>query len=48
MPHGFLIDVLRRHAFVTCEESATLLVVDLQTMAVTATYPWATAGRPGL
>jgi DNA-binding beta-propeller fold protein YncE len=38
-PHGFLIDALRRHAFVTCEDSATLLVVDLQTMAVTATYP---------
>jgi DNA-binding beta-propeller fold protein YncE len=38
-PHGFLIDVLRRQAFVTCEDSATLLVVDLQTMAVTATYP---------
>jgi YVTN family beta-propeller protein len=39
MPHGFLIDALRRQAFVTCEDSATLLVVDLQTMAVTATYP---------
>src|SRR5829696_1508985 len=38
-PHGFLIDAPRRQAFVTCEESATLLVVDLQTMAVTATYP---------
>src|SRR5215204_1877640 len=38
-PHGFLIDVLRRQAFVTCEDNSTLLVVDLQTMAVTATYP---------
>jgi DNA-binding beta-propeller fold protein YncE len=38
-PHGFLIDAPRRQAFVTCEDSATLLVVDLQTMAVTTTYP---------
>ena len=38
-PHGFLVDALRRQAFVTCEDSATLLVVDLRTMAVTATYP---------
>jgi DNA-binding beta-propeller fold protein YncE len=38
-PHGFLIDALRRQAFVTCEDSAILLVVDLQAMAVTATYP---------
>src|SRR5215217_558259 len=38
-PHGFLIDAPRRQAFVTCEDSATLLVVDLRTMAVTATYP---------
>src|SRR5215217_8677755 len=38
-PHGFLVDAPRRQAFVTCEDSATLLVVDLQTMAVTATYP---------
>jgi len=38
-PHGFLVDAPRRQAFVTCEDSATLLVVDLRTMAVTATYP---------
>jgi DNA-binding beta-propeller fold protein YncE len=38
-PHGFLIDAPRRQAFVTCEDSATLLVVDLQSMAVTDTYP---------
>src|SRR5215208_5780543 len=38
-PHGFLIDAPRRQAFVTCEDNALLLVVDLQTMAVTATYP---------
>jgi DNA-binding beta-propeller fold protein YncE len=38
-PHGFLIVAPRRQAFVTCEDSATLLVVDLQSMAVTATYP---------
>ena len=38
-PHGFLIDAPRRQAFVTCEDSATLLIVDLRTMGVTATYP---------
>ncbi len=38
-PHGFLIDGPRRLAFVTCEENATLLVVDLQIMAVTGSYP---------
>jgi DNA-binding beta-propeller fold protein YncE len=37
-PHGFLIDASRRQAFVSCEDNATLLVVDLQAMAVTATY----------
>ena len=37
-PHGFLIEASRRRAFVTCEDNATLLVVDLQTLAVTATY----------
>jgi hypothetical protein len=37
-PHGFLIDASRRQAFVSCEDNATLLVVDLQSMAVTATY----------
>jgi DNA-binding beta-propeller fold protein YncE len=37
-PHGFLIDAPRRQAFVTCEDNATLLVVDLPTLAVTATY----------
>jgi YVTN family beta-propeller protein len=38
-PHGFLIEATRRLAFVSCEENATLLVVDLRTMAVTATAP---------
>jgi len=38
-PHGFLIDAPRRQAFVSCEDNATVLVVDLQTMTVTATYP---------
>jgi DNA-binding beta-propeller fold protein YncE len=38
-PHGFLIDAPRRQAFVTCEDNALLVVVDLQTMAVTARYP---------
>jgi DNA-binding beta-propeller fold protein YncE len=38
-PHGFLIDPPRRVAFVTCEGNATLLVVDLRTMAVTASQP---------
>ncbi|MEO7962489.1 MAG: hypothetical protein ABIT38_01115 [Gemmatimonadaceae bacterium] len=33
-PHGFLIDAPRRVAFVTCEEDARLLVVDLRTMQV--------------
>lgn len=36
-PHGFLIDAPRRLAFVTCEDTAKLLVVDLTTMQVTAT-----------
>jgi len=38
-PHGFLIDAPRRQAFVTCEDNALLLVVNLETMQVTATYP---------
>jgi len=38
-PHGFLIDAPHRLAFVTCEENATLLVVDLRTMRTTATLP---------
>jgi YVTN family beta-propeller protein len=38
-PHGFLIDASRRRAFVTCEDNARLLVLDLQTMQVTATHP---------
>ena len=37
-PHGFLIDAPHRLAFVTCEGNATLLVVDLATMGVTATF----------
>ncbi len=38
-PHGFVIDAPRRLAFVSCEESANLLVMDLRTMHVTANYP---------
>ncbi len=38
-PHGFLIDALRRVAFVACEGNATLVVVDLRTMDVTAIHP---------
>src|SRR5215216_4490730 len=37
-PHGFLIDAARRLAFVSCEDNATLLVVDLQSMEVTASF----------
>lgn len=37
-PHGFLIDAPRRLAFVTCEDNAKLLVVDLQSLTVTASY----------
>jgi DNA-binding beta-propeller fold protein YncE len=38
-PHGFLIAAPRRRAFVTCEDNAMLLVVDLGAMPVTATAP---------
>jgi YVTN family beta-propeller protein len=38
-PHGFLIDAPRRLAFVACADTATLLLIDLPTMAVRATYP---------
>jgi DNA-binding beta-propeller fold protein YncE len=38
-PHGFLIDAPRRAAYVTCEDNATLLVVDLNTMQISETYP---------
>ena len=38
-PHGFLVDASRRRAFVTCEDNALLLVVDLPSMAVAAKYP---------
>jgi len=37
-PHGFLIDAAARLAFVTCEESAKLLIVDLTTMQAIATH----------
>lgn len=37
-PHGFLIDAPRRLAFITCEDNAKLLVLDLSTLTVTATY----------
>lgn len=38
-PHGFLIDAPARLAFVTCEDNALLLVVDLTTMRVSAAFP---------
>lgn len=38
-PHGFTIDTAGRRAFVSCEDNATLLVVDLTTMQVPATFP---------
>lgn len=38
-PHGMYLDEKRRIAFIACEDDATLLVVDLRTMRVTATYP---------
>lgn len=38
-PHGLYIDAPRRLAFVANEGNATLLVVDLHSMQVTATYP---------
>jgi DNA-binding beta-propeller fold protein YncE len=52
-PHGFLIDAPHRTAFVTCEDNAKLLVVDLTTMQVTATHdvgngPDVLAFDPGL
>lgn len=37
-PHGFLIDSAARTAYVTCEDSAKLLVVDLTTMEVTGSF----------
>lgn len=36
--HGLLLDVPHRLAFVACNGNASLLVVDLRTMAVVATY----------
>jgi DNA-binding beta-propeller fold protein YncE len=36
-PHGFLIDAFRRMAFMTCEDNAKLLVVDLDAKRVTST-----------
>jgi DNA-binding beta-propeller fold protein YncE len=38
-PHGFTLDAAARRAFVSCEDNATLLVVDLTTMRVTGTFP---------
>ena len=38
-PHGFTIDAAGRRAFVSCEDRATLLVVDLTTMRVTEAFP---------
>lgn len=37
-PHGFLIDVPRRLAFVTCEDNARLVIVDLNAMRITSTH----------
>jgi len=37
-PHGFLIDAPGQRAFVTCEDNAKLLVVDLTTSKVTGTH----------
>ena len=37
--HGLLIEPQRRLAFVACEDNAKLLVVNLQTRAVQATFP---------
>lgn len=37
-PHGFVIDPPRREAFVSCEDDATLLVVDLRTMRTVARF----------
>jgi streptogramin lyase len=37
-PHGFVIDEPGRVAFISCEGNAELLVVDLRTMRVLATY----------
>jgi DNA-binding beta-propeller fold protein YncE len=52
-PHGFLVDAAHRRAFVSCEDNATLLVVDLATKDVTATFdvgdrPDVLAFDPGL
>ena len=52
-PHGFLIDEMSRLAFVTCEGDAKLLVLDLRTMRVNATFavpadPDVLAFDPGL
>jgi len=38
-PHGFALDAAERLAFVSCEGSARLLVVDLDAAQVTATFP---------
>jgi DNA-binding beta-propeller fold protein YncE len=38
-PHGFTLDATTWRAFVSCEDSAVLLDVDLTTMRVTTTFP---------
>jgi DNA-binding beta-propeller fold protein YncE len=38
-PHGFVLDAPARLAFISCEDNARLLVVDLSSMQVTATFP---------
>lgn len=52
-PHGFLIDEPNRLVFVTCEEDAKLLILDLRTMQTTASLdippePDVLAFDPGL
>ncbi len=38
-PHGFLVDAPARRAYVTCEDNATMQVVDLMTMQVVDSLP---------
>jgi DNA-binding beta-propeller fold protein YncE len=37
--HGLLIDAAKRRAFIACQDSATLLLVDMRTMRVEQTWP---------
>jgi DNA-binding beta-propeller fold protein YncE len=38
-PHGFALDAPNRRAFVSCEDNATLLDIDLSTMTTMAVFP---------